>query len=96
LRLLKKVFGQGDPTPTEVEKGEEAVRRLGDVLNGSLAERPYLCGDTLTLADFAVGAWMNYADRAQYPIGDFRNIRRWYAGLMELPTWRESIVAPPF
>src|SRR5262249_51442351 len=66
-RLLKKVFGQGEPTPAEVEKGEEAVRRFGAVLNGWLAGRRYLCGDTLSLADFSVGAWMNYADRAQYP-----------------------------
>src|SRR6185295_3062325 len=36
-RLLKKLFGQGDPNPAEVEKGEEAVRRFGGVLNTSLA-----------------------------------------------------------
>ena len=95
-RLLKKVFGQGDPNPAEVDKGEQGVRRFGAVLNTCLAGRPFLCGDDLTVADFSVGAWMNYAERAQYPIDDLREIRRWYAGLMELPAWRESIVAPPF
>jgi len=94
--LVKKLFGQGDPTPEQVAKGEESVRRFGEVLNGCLAGRRYLCGDTLTLADFSVGAWMNYADRAHYPVEDFKEIRHWYAGLMELPAWRESIVAPPF
>jgi glutathione S-transferase len=95
-RLLKKVFDQGDPTPALVEKGETEVRRFGGVLNGWLAGRRFLCGDDLTLADFSVGAWLNYADRAKYPIDDLRELRRWYAGLMELPAWRESIVAPPF
>jgi glutathione S-transferase len=95
-RLLKKVFGQGDPDPVRVEKGEQDVQRLGSVLDGWLAKRKQLCGDRLTIADFSVGAWLNYGERAGYPIGDFRNVRRWYAGLMELPAWRESIVAPPF
>jgi glutathione S-transferase len=95
-RLLKKLFGQGDPAPSQVEKGMADVRRFGGVLNARLAGRPFLGGDHLSLADFSVGAWLNYAQPAGYPIEDFREIRRWYAGLMELPAWRESIVAPPF
>jgi glutathione S-transferase len=95
-RLLKKVFGQGDPSPAHVEKGEADVRQLGAVLDGALAGRSYLCGEQLTVADFSVGAWLNYAGRAGYPIDGFREVRRWYAGLIELPAWRESIVAPPF
>jgi glutathione S-transferase len=94
-RMLRKVLG-GEANPSEIERGEAEVRRFGNVLNGVLAGRRFLCGDHLTLADFAVGAWLNYADRAQYPIADFREVRRWYAGLVELPAWRESIVAPPF
>ncbi|HLY39182.1 MAG TPA: glutathione S-transferase family protein [Candidatus Binatia bacterium] len=94
-RLLKKLFGQGDPNPAEVEKGEAAVRRFGAVLDRWLAGRRFLCGDELTLADFSVGAWLNYADRAAYPIDELRQVRRWYAGLVELPAWRESIVVPP-
>jgi len=95
-RLLKKLFGQGDPSPAQVAKGEEEVRKLGAVLDGRLAGRPFLCGEQLTVADFSVGAWLNYAVPAGYPIGEFREIGRWYAGLMELPAWRESIVTPPF
>jgi glutathione S-transferase len=94
--LVKKVFGQGDADPTQVAKGEADVRRFGGVLNGCLAGRQFLCNNTLSLADFSIGSWLNYADRAHYPLDDFREIRRWYAGLMELPAWRESIVAPPF
>ena len=94
-RFVKQLFGQGDPSPAQIEKGEADVRRLGAVLDGWLRGRRFLCGDALTLADFSVGAWLNYADRAGYPIADFRELRRWYAGLMELPAWRESLVAPP-
>jgi len=95
-RLVKKVFGQGDPDPVQVEKGEADVRRFGGVLNNCLAGHRFLCNNTLTLADFSIGSWLNYADRARYPIDDFHEIRRWHAELMEMPAWRESIVAPPF
>ena len=83
-RMLKKVLGQGDPTPADVEKGEADVRQLGAVLDGVLAGRSHLCGEQLTVADFSVGAWLNYTQRAGYPIDGFHEIRRWYAGLMEL------------
>ena len=95
-RLLKPVLGQGDPDPSAVARGEQDVRRFGAVLDGRLAARRFLCGDRPTLGDFAVGAWLNYAERAGYPLDGFGAVRRWYAGLMELPAWRESIVAPPF
>jgi glutathione S-transferase len=95
-RLLKKVFGQGDPAPAQVAKGEADVRQLGGVLDGWLATRRFLCGDQLTVADFSVGGWLVYAERAGYPLADFRNVMRWHAGLAELPAWRESIVPPPF
>jgi glutathione S-transferase len=95
-RMLKPVLGQGEPSPSEVARGEEGVRRFGAVLDGRLAGRRFLCGDGPTLADFAVGAWLNYAERAAYPLDGFAAVRRWYAGLTELPAWRASIVAPPF
>ncbi len=95
-RLLKKLFGQGEPVPAMEQKGEDDIRRYGAVANDWLKGRKFLCGDTLTLADFSVGSWLNYAQQARYPIDEFRDLRRWYAGLMELPAWRESIVTPPF
>jgi glutathione S-transferase len=95
-RLLKKVFGQGEPTPALEQKGEDEIRRYGAIANDWLRGRRYLCGDALTLADFSVGAWLLYADRARFPIDEFRELRRWYAGLTELPAWRESVAPTPF
>jgi glutathione S-transferase len=95
-RLLKRVFGMGEPDAALVAKGEEEVRRFGGVLDGWLAQRRYLCGESITLADFSVGAWLNYAAPAQFPLEPFRQIRRWHDELSGLPAWQASIVAPPF
>lgn len=94
-RFVKQLFGQGEPAPDKVSEGEAQVRRFGAVLNSHLAGRPYLCGPQLTIADFAVGAWLNYAARAALPLDGCAEIRRWHAALMDMPAWRESIVAPP-
>jgi glutathione S-transferase len=94
-RLVKRLFGLGDASAAEIEKGEQKFRRFGDVLNGNLVGRPFITGDHLTVADFSIGAWLNFAQAARYPIDGFREITRWHSGLMELPAWRESIVPLP-
>ena len=39
-RMLKKVLGQGDPTPAHVEKGEADVRQLGASSTGCSRDAP--------------------------------------------------------
>src|SRR5262249_51869281 len=87
-RLVKGLFGFGGADPAEVEKGEQIFTRFAAVLNQSLAGRPFLTGRQLTVADFSVGAWLNLAEVAQYPLAPFSEIKRWHAQLMELPAWR--------
>ena len=56
-----------------------------------------LSGDALTLADFSLGAAMNIAEMAHYPIEPYAEIRRWHAGLAALPSWQKTLAqcAPP-
>ena len=51
--------------------------------------------DTLTIADFAVGAPMVLAEAARYPTGKYAEITRWYGGLASLPAWKKAIVPLP-
>jgi glutathione S-transferase len=94
-RFVKRLFGGGGPDPAEIAKAEPNFHRYAEVLNGCLEGRRFITGNNLTVADFSLGCWLNYADVARYPLEPYSEIRRWYAGLMELPAWRESIVRPP-
>ena len=94
-RVLKKLTGQGDPDPDEVAKGENQFHRCAAVLDGALRGRRWLLGDTLTIADFAVGAPMVLAEAAQYPTGKYAEITRWYGGLASLPAWKKAIAPLP-
>jgi glutathione S-transferase len=75
-------------------RSRRALLAEGDP-HGTLAGRRFVAGDDLTVADFSIGAWMNYSQMAGYPLGGNKHVVRWHADLMELPAWRASIVAPP-
>jgi glutathione S-transferase len=61
------------------------------VLDGQLKDRKFITGDTLTLADFSIGAAMNLADMAHYPVEPYGAIKRWHAGLCALPAWQKTL-----
>jgi glutathione S-transferase len=87
--LIKPHFGQGGPDGAVVEEATGFFKRFGAVLNDHLQGRKYLVGDTLSVADFAVGITLPYAEQAKIPLGEFPEVERWHARLNELPAWRE-------
>lgn len=87
--LIKPFLGMGEPDATAVAEAQKWVRQFGSVLNDHLRGRKYLVGDSLTVADFAVGVTLPYAERASIPVFEFPEIMRWHARLNELPAWRD-------
>ncbi|MGZ8966221.1 glutathione S-transferase family protein [Methylomagnum sp.] len=91
--VLKPMLGRGEPDPEELRKGEEKFHRFAKVLDGHLAERDWLVGDGLTLADIAVASSLMYAVSGKYPLEDYANITRWFKQVEALPAW--AATAPP-
>jgi glutathione S-transferase len=87
--IIKPMFGLGAPDSAAINEAIPFVKRFGSVLNDHLRGRKYLVGDRLSVADFAVGITLPYADRAQIPLDGFPEISRWHDRLNELPAWRE-------
>ena len=85
----------GDPDAAEVAKANERFHRAAGVLDAQLKGRRYVTGDALTLADFALGAPLNYAAEGRYPLENYPEIRRWHASLMTLPAWQKTIADSP-
>jgi glutathione S-transferase len=90
-RVSKGVLGLGPADPAFIARGEENFARFAAVLNDSLKGRRWLTGDTLTIADFSIGAWIPVAERLQLPVAKFPEVMRWYGGLASLPAWRASM-----
>jgi len=72
------------------EYGALNPNRKMPVLNEGLRGRKWLAGDALTIADFALGAWMPSIQRLQLPVAQYANILRWYDGLAALSAWQAS------
>ena len=86
--LLLKI---NEPDMAAIAKGTELFNRAAKVLDGHLEGRTFVTGDSLTLADFSLGAVLNLAERAHFPIEPYGHIRRWFATLAALPAWQKTL-----
>jgi glutathione S-transferase len=87
----KLAFGINEPDMSEIAKGTEPFHRAARVLDAQLTGKKFVTGGTLTLADFSIGAAMNLAVMAHYPIEPYDQIKRWFATLSELPAWQQTL-----
>jgi glutathione S-transferase len=85
------VLRAGEPDMAAIAKGTEAFHRAAKVLDGQLKGKKFVTGDTLTVADFSLGAPMKLADMAHYPLAPYGEIKRWYATLSALPAWQKTL-----
>jgi glutathione S-transferase len=85
------VLKSGEPDQAAIAKGTELFERAAKVLDGQLKGKKFVAGDTLTLADFALGASMNLADMARYPLEPYGEIKRWHGTLRALPAWQKTL-----
>jgi glutathione S-transferase len=93
-QVIKPHFGLGDPDLAAIDEAMGFFRQFAGVLNSHLEGRSYLVGDGLSVADFAVGAFLPHAHEAKIPLDEFPQISRWYAQLEQLPAWREPYPIP--
>jgi glutathione S-transferase len=91
--LIKPAIGMGAPDPAAVEGATRMFAASAAVLEAHLAQRKFLLGDAVTVADFAVGAALPYAKGARIPLEAFPAIVEWHERLNELPGWRDPFGA---
>ena len=85
------VLMSGEPDSAAIAKGSESFHREARVLDGQLKGKKFVTGDTLTLADFSLGAAMNLAEMARYPVEPYNEIKRWFRTLSALPAWQKTL-----
>jgi glutathione S-transferase len=81
----------GGSDPAAIAKGTELFQRAAQVLDGQLKGKRFVTGDALTVADFSLGAPLNLAAMAGFPMESYREIKRWHAGLCALPAWQKTL-----
>src|SRR5262249_6572531 len=62
------VLKSGEPDAVAIAKGTESFHRAAKVLDAQLRGRPFVTGDVLTVADFALGEPLTLAAVALFPM----------------------------
>ncbi|MCE4555419.1 glutathione S-transferase family protein [Roseateles cellulosilyticus] len=76
------------PLSDSVMAGHAAeLKRLAPILDAHLAQRRWMLGDTLTYADFRVGAALPFAQQARIDLSAYPAISRWAGQLAQIPAW---------
>ena len=89
--LIKPRFLGQAPDARRLRRRLGFFKQFARVLDDHLHDRPYLLGERLSLADFAVAVTLPYAQEAEIPVADFPAIERWHDRLAELPAWRQPL-----
>ncbi|MBQ5964851.1 glutathione S-transferase family protein [Massilia sp. ZL223] len=88
--VWKRIVEGGQPDPVELARGAADLHRAAAVADAHLAQRRWLVGDTVTLADYAVAAPLMYLVQARLPLETYPNLLAWFARVQELPAWRHT------
>lgn len=92
-QFVKGLIGLGAADPAEIQRGEQLVREFGGILDAQLANREWVCGDGLSLADFAIASALATGPAVKLPVAELGHLQRWFAQVQTLEAWQKT--APP-
>ncbi|HEY8278463.1 MAG TPA: glutathione S-transferase family protein [Bdellovibrionota bacterium] len=90
---VKPMFSKDPVDAKALQEGTDDFHKYAKVLDSSLAGKKFVCGDTVTLADFMMGANLMYAAQGKLPWDSYKNIQSWYQRLESVDAWKKS--TPP-
>jgi glutathione S-transferase len=88
--VWKKFVKGTDPDPAEVARGTQEFDECASVLNDHLANRQWVSGNTVTLADYALAASLMYIAKARLPVEKYTHMLAWFARVQQLPAWQQT------
>jgi glutathione S-transferase len=88
--VWKKIVEGTDPDPVELARGNRELAQYAAVLDGHLANREWLAGEAVTLADYATAAPLMYMQSARLPLGQYRHLLAWFDRVQQLEAWRQT------
>lgn len=67
------------------ERATDRLRILNDYWLGP--DKPYLCGDKITIADYFASSFVSLAEFIRVDFSPYPNLKRWYERMKGLKTW---------
>ena len=93
---VKPLLGSA-PDPAVLDAQQAQFHKLAGILDARLADRPWVAGSSVTIADIALAAPMHLHGWQKLPLADHPNLRRWLQERVEpLPCWQQTAVYEGF
>lgn len=88
--VLKTLMELGEPDQAKLDQAKQDFYQFANVLEQQLADKAFITGDQLSLADFSVASMADFLDAAEVPYHAYPNIRAWLKRLDAIPAWAET------
>jgi glutathione S-transferase len=73
-----------------LKRGEPLFNEFAAVLDQHLADRKWVAGDSLTLADLSIAVTWACAAPGKAPVAWYANIERWFMRIQGLDVWQQT------
>ena len=73
-----------------IDRYVRETARLYGVMDRRLADRPFLAGESYSIADMASYPWIVQHDRQSQDLDDFPHLKRWYGAIAERPATKRA------
>ena len=93
--LARASLGYGEPSAAIIERGQEEFARHAPVLDAHLAERSFIVGESITVADYAMATFEPYRERLPVDFGLYPNIQRHFDRIAAMPAWQRTVGVEP-
>jgi glutathione S-transferase len=88
--VVKGMIGRGAPDPLELKRGTTLFNEFAAVLDAHLADREWISGNSLTLADLSIAAAYACAAPGKAPVAWYANLQQWFARVQALEAWQRT------
>jgi glutathione S-transferase len=94
-RVYKSLLNRGTPDETNIKESLTELNRYLAVLDAVLAKTSYVCGDQLTVADYAIAGTLakEYRERLQIDadVLAYPHIKNWLETIEARPAWQHAL-----
>jgi glutathione S-transferase len=97
-RGTKQRYGIGPIDQRKVDEGLALFHSSSKILELVLTTRNWLCGASVSYADFRMATYLPFTHAARLPLSEYPAIHGWYGRLEEIEAWRDpfrGLEAPP-
>ncbi len=88
-RILKPMFGRGEPDPAVIAAGEREFETCAGILNTALEGREYVATQ-LSIADFAIAPTADFGVMAGLSFDKFPNAKAWFERVSSRDSFKKS------